>query len=105
MLTEVWASLSPEGVQDPGWYYQVGDPVVLPELALCGHPVSPIFSETHCAKMVKSKGWQEFGPEWPSVLRHPEQKLLLSEYVGDLRWQAPLKIWHGDGPCCEESSA
>jgi hypothetical protein len=91
MLTEVLAGLPPEAVQDPDWCYQVPDPVVLLILALYGHPDSPTFWEVHCAKLVRSKGRKDIGPEWHSVFRHPELCLQLSVHVDDFKMSGPME--------------
>ena len=47
MRSEVWVSLPREAVQNPGWHYQVSDPVVPLDYALYGDPDSLTFWEMH----------------------------------------------------------
>ena len=89
MRSEVWVSLPREAVQDPGWYYQVPDPVVPLEYALYGHPDSPTFWEMHCDELVKEQDFLPYGPEWPSVYFHAELQLMLSIYGDDFKLSGP----------------
>jgi len=84
-----YVTLPPEAIHDPQVYFRVQNPVVELKLALYGHPDSPTCWEQHCNEQAHALGFEDVGPEWPSLFIHPARKLLLSIYVDDFKLAGP----------------
>ena len=75
------------------WVGKYRRPVVLPRIALYGHPDSGGLWEMHCEKMLIAVGFIMPDPEgWPSVFFHPQLKLLLVVYVDDFKMSGPKEV-------------